>query len=986
MESDLQPAFTRLSARFAPAALRALILDNVLSRQGLARGLEIAGGWKNLLRESAKALGAKEGATEEIACKDALANIDRPLLEQAVEVLGNGKANAHKLASGPLSDYFLAKNPESQLSALSSFFLTTNGTPRKKFDDADTKKIDPNLQDKLAAAQEDFVDSINRIKTAAAFEDTAAFLTILEKIIAEYDALKAARASLDYDDLIIATRKLFQNKELNAWVMYKLDYGLDHILLDEAQDTSPGQWDIVEGPLEEFFSGDGMRDAARTFFAVGDKKQSIYSFQGADAGLFAAKQLALGEKIAAATEFENVPLTLSFRTTAPVLKFVDALFDHFEALEGLTDQPLEHGVHRKGQAGLVELWPLTPRPEKPGVNAWDAPVDARTPDNPTKRLCDHVATTINGWLGKEELESKGRAIAPGDIIILVQSRGPLFHQMISSLARKGVPVAGADRLKLLEDPAVEDLISYARIVLLPSDDLSLAEILKSPFFGLDDEALFELAFNRKASLWAALQSRGDEQPEWRYAADAIAEARRIGLKDGAYAFFSHLLESGDPSGRKRLYARLSEASREPIDEFMRQALGYERANPRSLQGFVSWAGENAGEIKRELEQGSDAVRVMTVHGAKGLEGEIVFLLDAHKPPNLKNLGPLFTAPTSTAATPGAHAPFLSRAKPDDPPAAEIAREEAKRDAYEEYRRLLYVAATRARDRLYICGLESGRGGDPHKKTVGEKTWRALAEDAFERLEDVDTSKHPAWNGDTVRISSAQTVESESGKDRESPAPMEQPSWLTKPVVQEATTRRLAPSRLADDAEAYAEPAAYSPLRSQDKYFRGRVLHRLLELLPSVDVDQRQAAADKLLSRLAPDIDQEERNLWRDEVLAVIGEPTFAAAFGLGSRAEVSIAGSPSGAKDDIVISGQIDRLVVEDDRVLIIDYKTNRPPPANAEGVAEAYLAQMAAYRALLQEIYPGKHIESALLWTHEARLMPLPNDLLDHAFARSLA
>ena len=796
--------------------------------------------------------------------------------------------------------------------------------------------------------------------------------------------MKAGRASLDYDDLIIATRKLFQDTDKNAWVLYKLDYGLDHILLDEAQDTSPGQWDIVEGPLEEFFSGEGVRDDVRTFFAVGDQKQSIYSFQGADAGLFTAKQLALGEKIAAATEFENVPLTVSFRTTEPVLKFVDALFAPSEALEGLDDKALEHGVHRNGHAGLVELWPLTPRPENFEVNAWDAPVDALAPNNPTKTLCDQVASTIKEWLGKELLESQGRPIVPGDIIILVQSRGPLFHQMISSLARKNVPVAGADRLKLLEDPAVEDLISYARAVLLPLDDLSLAEILKSPFFGLDDDALFDLAHNRKHSLWDALRSKAEEQPDLQPVVGAITEARRIGLKEGAYAFFSHLLENGAPSGRKRLYARLSEASREPIDEFMRQALDYERANPRSLQGFISWACENAGEIKRELEQGSDAVRVMTVHGAKGLEGEIVFLLDAHKPPNLKDLGPLFTTPSPTSPTSlGIRAPVLSRAKPDDPPAAEQAREEAKRDSYEEYRRLLYVAATRARDRLYICGLE--QKSDPHKKETGEKTWHALAEDAFGCLDKVDRKHHAAWDGDILSLSSPQTAAVEKPEKEQASASIKIPSWITKPVTPEKAQRRLAPSMLADDTEANAEPAAYSPLRTQDKYFRGRVLHRLLELLPGIKVSERKAAADKLLSRLANDIDQTERDHWRDEVFAVIEEPSFAAAFGPGSRAEISVAGTPPGAKDDIVVSGQIDRLVVEDNRVLVIDYKTNRPPPRNSDDVAESYLAQMAAYRALLQEIYPGKRIESALLWTHEARLMPLSNQLLDHAFARSL-
>ena len=1039
-DPKLKDAFARLAARFGPTGAQNLIREGMMGRQTFSETLEKAGGWTPLIKASAIALNVDDDATQTRAQQHAAAALNGDLLRRAREIFTEGLKTSKDLAEGPLNDFCLASDEQSAFKAATDFFCTKTGGARSKLGDAQIKKIDPTLSPALKEAQAAFMESLDAIKAAAAFEDTSAFLRVLERANDHYQALKNARAALDYDDLIIAARRLFQNSDQNAWVMYKLDGGLDHILLDEAQDTSPSQWRIIEGPLTEFFAGTGAhaenQQTPRTFFAVGDQKQSIYSFQGADAGLFAQKQIDLGKTIAATSNFKNIPLTLSFRTTAPVLQFVDALFADDKAREGLTDAPhLLHEAHRLGEAGLVELWPPVPRPEKQEASAWDAPVDARAPQNPGKTLCDHIATTIKDWLSKgEKLQAEGRPLTPGDIMILVQSRSALFHQMIASLSYKGVPVAGADKLALLSDPAVEDLMAYARAVLLPGDDLSLAEVLKSPFFNLDDEALYTLAYNRKGRLWDALQNHAGENPDYQFALDEINAARVIGLREGAYAFFSHILESGVNSGRKRLYARLSQAVREPLDEFMRQALAYERAHTRSLQGFLSWALENAGEIKRDLDNTGDAVRVMTVHGAKGLESGVVFLLDAHRAPDPKKLGPIFTAPSiatsiapsttigldantaqngnaAPAAQPSIDAPILSPAKDHDSAALAAARHDAKRRDYEEYRRLLYVAATRARDRLYICSLESGKS-DPRAKPVEEKTWGALSEDAFHHLEAVETVPHDAWPGQVRRITCAQTAAPPQPKaphKTADEAPI--PSWLFKPAAKETGPRRVAPSRLADTAEAHAqtlpaklqqappqtslepasnedtqEPAAYSPLIGADRFLRGQALHRLLELLPPLPDDARDDAADHLLARLAANIDEDERGRWREEVLAILRDPAFAQAFGPSSRAEAAIAGAPKGAREGIIISGQIDRLAVFDDQVLVIDYKTNRPPPKRVEDAAPAYLTQMAAYRALLQEIYPNRRITSALLWTFEARLMPIPDTLLDHAFSRYLS
>lgn len=983
----LGAAFARLAALRGGRDLRALLVDAIVSRQRLEDAREAAGGWEKLLAETARALDVEPDADESAIIAAAAREFAPADIRRMQGAFRCGGKTVNDFAENEIERFFAAASPSEQIEALKPIFLTREDRPRKKLADQPSIRSDPWLEDYLAAKQAMLAGALDKAKAARAFANTRAAHLVLREATSVYESMKAARAALDYDDLVFHARRLFADRGAAAWVLWKLDQGLDHILLDEAQDTSPAQWSVVEAPLEEFFAGAGARTAARTFFAVGDQKQSIYSFQGADAGLFQEKRADLAKKIAAVAPFVDRPLTLSFRTAAPVLAFVDALFADPQARAGLgEDGPLRHGVYREGAAGRVEIWPLAPHPEAAEDTPWDAPLDATPARHPARALARRTARTIRRWLDQgETLASAGRPIAPDDVMILVQSRAALFHETIRALNECGVPVAGADRLKLLEDAAVEDLLSYARCALLDADDLSLAETLKSPFFGLGDEDLFALTREPRPSLWEALRARARERESWARAVEEIAAARRIALQEGGYAFFSHVLETGAPSGRRRLYARLGAASRETVDELLRQALEYERAHPRSLQGFLAWFEARAGEIKRETDQASRAVRVMTVHGAKGLEAPIVFLIDAHRRPDAKKIGPLLRLPGPAGAARPRGLFALAGAKDQDCAALAHAREEEKRLQYEEYRRLLYVAATRARDRLYVCGVENRRETNPSARPAAEKSWHALAQDAMERLGDaVERVRDPEGWGEILILSAPQTAPPEDASARPARRAPPAPDWLARPAAAETARARLAPSRLADEMEAHGETAAYSPLRPADRFIRGRMLHRLLELLPQIASSQRPAAADRLLARLAPQIPAEERARWRAEALRVLDDPAFAPVFAPESRAEVPVAGTLG--KNSATVSGAIDRLAVTKDRVLIVDYKTNRPPPARVEDAPTAYVAQLAAYRALLQEIYPDREISCALLWTYDARLMPVPAALLDHALETALA
>ena len=968
------PAFERLLSRMNGGKLQELLENAAIKRR--REFPSDPSGWAALTEAARRLLDVPTGDTADAIRRRLAAVRPRADLKRAHDALEASGGNPKKHCAKPLADFLAASDDEARVRALIRLFFKSDGDKREKFGTNATAAIDPSIEPMLNKAQADFVADLERLRSLEAFEDTRALYALLARVFDACQAAKTARAALDFDDLIVLTRRLLSGEEAAAWVLYKLDHGLDHILLDEAQDTGPDAWDVIERPLDEFLGGKGARENARTFFAVGDKKQSIYSFQGADAKLFEAKALDLGARIAAAAPYKNIPLKASFRTTAPVLGFVDALFRRPAVFDGVSDAPPEHLCTREGMSGAVEIWPLVQHEGGAEEKAWDAPFDQASATNPKRKLAEAVAEKIADWLSRgETLASQGRPIAAGDVMILVQKRGALFHEMFRALARRAVPVAGADRMKLIEDQGVLDLLSYARAALFAGDDLSLAETLKGPFFDIGEDSLFELAHGREGRLWAALVARGNERAEWKRAAREIAAARAVGLSEGPVAFFLHLLETGEMSGWRRIARRLGAPSREPIEEFLRLAFDFEASNPRSLRLFLDAVAASEAEANRDQAEAGEAVRVMTVHKAKGLEAPIVFILDAHLPPNTGGNEPLLVA----GAADGAPVPLLALGEGKRAARVAAATEKRKAAAWDEYRRVLYVAATRAEDRLYVCGHQHGRG-DPAKPAPERKTWHALALDAVGEEHEITEER---FGAKVRRIDCPQTA-APKPKTRAAAATSAAglSPCLLAPATAEAPARRLSPSSLAPPED----DAAYAPGRRQDAFLRGRILHRLLELLPDIAPEARLAAAQRLARRLGATLTEAARAAIVSEATAVLDDPKFAPVFAPGGLAETAIGGTPMGARAGVSLLGQIDRLVILEDRILIVDYKTNRPPPARVEDAAPGYIAQLAAYRALLQEIYPRHQIEAALLWTYDARLMPVPAAALDRAFADTLA
>jgi ATP-dependent helicase/nuclease subunit A len=884
-----------------------------------------------------------------------------------------------------------------RIKLLRSYFLKSDGDPRERLMNKELVDARPDLAQMAERAQTDFHRLSEDLKSLAAVESTIALYRLAGDVLQRYTDAKAAGGALDFDDLIEKTVSLLKYSDQAGWVLFKLDGGLDHILVDEAQDTSPQQWEIIEALAMEFFSGSGAREeTVRTLFGVGDEKQSIYSFQGAAPERFHE----MGEKFrkladAARTRWEPVPLNLSFRTVQPVLDAVDRVFADITRTPGVTarQQVIRHIAFRDGAAGLVELWPVEAHGDTADADPWD-PLSETSERAPVNRLAERIASTIERWIKEGEvLPSTGKAITPGDVLILVRKRNPFALPMVAALKARGIPVAGSDRVQLTEQVAVRDLMALGDFLTLPEDDLALATVLKSPLFNLTDDDLLVMAPKRKGALWKAVLAHADSNARYKPAAETLKRWRAKADFTPPFEFYSSLLERD--GGRALFLNRLGIEAADSMDEFLELALAFDDGDPPSMTGFLARLRDGGHEVKRDMEQGRDEVRVMTVHGAKGLEAPIVFVPDTCTTQSGDGPGIRLLELDILRRGPDAAAPFVwavkgtSRLEP-----LRDASEEVKRKETEERNRLLYVAMTRARDRLYVAGFEG-------KKRRADGCWYDLIAEALEpHLTTVEAQGHQVR-----RVQCEQTAtHKEKAHDT---ATQHEPVPLPRFALQRAAAEPqlavpLAPSRLepyAPDAEgeptfkrekgpgdSYDRP---SPLKLAEgnRFLRGTLTHALLEHLPALPLHNREAAARAFIDKRGQGLAPAARASIVSETLAILSNSHFAEIFSARSRAEVAVAATlprPSGSGPQLKLSGQIDRLAVTDREVLIVDYKTNRPPPQKVEAVAPAYLFQLAAYVLALAEIYPGKRIRAALLWTDGPRLMEIP-DALIQSYIRQL-
>ena len=864
-----------------------------------------------------------------------------------------------------------------------SAFVTQKGEMHKNaFPPKAMLKNNPEYADILHKEANRLIDASETLKRIKSAQMTRDLLIIGHEVLKRYNQIKHEHAALDFDDLILRTMTLLSGKtrcfsalsgddisNIAPWIMYKLDQGLDHILVDEAQDTNPEQWRIIEALCEEFFSGNSARDEVlRTSFTVGDIKQSIYSFQRAAPEEFKHMQQRFDRKIKDSGKVnKNIALDISFRSTQSVLRVIDNIFKDEHLNKSIGGGNIHHKTFRTGQAGMVELWPLFEEAQKESHDFWQPPIAVQNQQSASSELASYIASNIRNWLdSKDMLPAYNRPVQAGDIMILVRTRSKFVDQLVRSLKSLDVPVSGADRMILGDQLAVQDLLALARFCLLPDDDLTLATALKSPILGWNEDEIFSLSYNRKGTLWQEICNFdydkinepvphvSDQKREFArdYLSRLIGRARYL----GTYEFFSHILNMKCPadnhSGLRAMRTRLGNDALDPIDEFLNAALAFSTDHTDHLQVFLDHQERKNVQIKREIKERGGQVQIMTIHGSKGLQAPIVIMPDTIKSSAARKMGRIIW-PNKT----GLCTPLYSPRQDDDPKAYKAIYDECSDQDDEEYYRLLYVAMTRAADRLYIAGYQGRKGAK-------ESSWYFKIRAAMQS----DDTCIELDNGH-IRVENMQEAQPDKASDialsiKDDSATL--PEWALKAAPQEPTP----PRPLIPSAPSIEErEAALSPLKAMNnkRFRRGNITHKLLQFLPDFAQDKRKNAALKFVHKNATDLSEKVRNDIVSEVMKIFANPKYAPFFSQQSMAEVSLTGLMT---DNRIVSGQIDRLVIGENEIWIVDYKTNRPPPSDPKDIPLIYHKQLAAYHDSITEIYPNHKINCALLWTDGPSLM----------------
>lgn len=910
--------------------------------------------WDDLLRVFDLPDGFDEQAMLDAVYMGGEVELIQSILPALIESGGNNAKAAAKLAA--FTDRTLAALPVLEgvlltgAGAKAPFSAKINSFPTKALREGALAHLMPQLEALMLRAE----DARERRLSLVAAQKSLALHQFAAAFLPEYDRRKQLRGWLDFDDLILKARQLLNDASVAAWVLYRLDGGIDHILVDEAQDTSPAQWDVIEKLAQEFTSGEGARSGVeRTIFVVGDKKQSIYSFQGADPEAFDRMQQEFGHRLReSGSSLEDLTLEFSFRSSDAILRLVDLVFAN-RAEAGFHKDSL-HRAFKADLPGRVDLWPVVAKVDDDDDRDWTNPVDRTSTQHHTVILAKQVARSIREMIetgetipedGSKPGEFVRRRVQPGDFLMLVQRRSDLFAEIIRACKQENLPIAGADRLKVGAELAVKDLAALLSFLATPEDNLSLATVLRSPIFGWTEQQLFDLAHRRTDKyLWAALRTRSDAFP------DTLAILNDLrGQTDflRPYDLIERVLTRHD--GRRKLLGRLGPEAEDGINALLSQALAYERTDIPSLTGFLVWMQTDDLEIKRQMGGVGNMIRVMTVHGSKGLEAPIVILPDTGAR----------RAPSDDEVMQAGETPLWRMSKDLSPAAIANARDAAQNKQMNERLRLLYVALTRAEKWLIVAAA-----GDLDKNG---QSWYQMVEAAMTPAGATAISdnrlrlEHGDWSGLPL-------VEVEEKIKQVPPMPEIFHHPAPEPAAEPAT---LSPS--TDLGGAKALPGDQGQDEETAK-LRGTRLHLLLEHLPNTDPDTWAETSRHILPNVADDIRAE----LLAETASVLNSDALKPVFARLALAEVPVTATLNSQR----MHGIIDRLIVTETEILAVDFKTNATVPSTPEACPVGLLRQMGAYAQALSQVYPNHKIATAILWTRSATLMRLPHDIVTDALA----
>lgn len=931
-------------------------------------------------------LGVSQDDTAESICEQAICDILSTFGE--IASITRQAAQSDKKTDLELADALqvLVENkvPSATFEIIRKAFLTANNEPRKSIATKFVKDEIFSAEDTLHAIALNIIKALEKVSSLALLKNSYHLFKIGDAVLESYERMKQQRGVIDFDDQIEKCATLLTRNDIKDWIRYRLDRGIDHMLVDEAQDTSPKQWEIINAITEDFYSGETAADLNRTVFVVGDEKQSIFSFQGAEPSEFDRQEKRLKKRVEQADKiFHAGRLELSFRSTQDVLHAVDAVFSHPENLIGLT-QSGERPVHdavRETHPGEVQVWPLFAQESTDQVTSWLDPIDKKPADDPAVLLAEKISNSINEMVG-QTLPGMENPLKFGDILVLVRKRDRFLTAFTRTMKDKGLAIAGADRLTLTDHVAVEDLLAIGRVVLLPADDLSLACVLKGIFFNIDEDTLFDLTYDRDTrSLYENILiiSKDETHPKSEIAVAIIDQLEKIfakGRNSSVFDFYAHLL--GKMEGRKKILNRLGMEAEDVLDSFLDETLAFTNDRNGGLETFICELTKAEPVIKREVELERDEVRILTVHSSKGLEARVVFLVDhcgaawseKHRPEILE-----------INNHPQQNGYLWLTGKDKHVEATRESTDLISQAAEAEYRRLLYVGMTRAADRLIICGF---RGiNEPKHSYWHGMVETALKDSATEILNETGELHALSW---VSKVQPPIKAKNKPEADFVQPYAQTTPQWLFEPAKSDPPLPRpLTPSgayALIDQDSLLNTTLEFSS-KIKDNTFalqKGNATHKLLEVLPDIPQENRLPLATDYLKKTCPDLSDHQQKEIIESVFNIFTNDQFKTLFEGEVRTEASLAGRLDIKSGSMLVTGQIDRLIISDDQVTILDYKTNRHVPKHVCETPEEYITQLALYRDLVARIYKNKNIVSVLLWTQTPEMMVVPNEMLDRA------
>ncbi|MEM9276951.1 MAG: double-strand break repair helicase AddA [Pseudomonadota bacterium] len=976
---DIASHFQALTEAVSQDAIERGIAAIVSNRNAFLDWIEV--GIEKALEPLSEVLGVKASDTPESiqeACLKTLPVSDEALRSIAV-IAGESDKPTDHFVDAQLSIILSKSAVQKRFSALENLCLTQKGELRSesRLVTAFVKNQLPDAVHMLRSCGETLLAARDTINAAMLVKNSRHLFHIADAVLDRYAGLKRAKGLIDFDDQVEKCASLLNRTEIRDWIRYRLDRGIDHVLVDEAQDTSLKQWEIINAITADFHTGETAAARNRTVFVVGDEKQSIYSFQGARPAEFAHQQKGLEKTVTSVQkEFHPGKLALSFRSTSDVLHAVDLVFEKEQNRRGLmqSGEAPAHDAVRTNDAGEVQIWPLFVKEKTQDQESWLDPVDRTAQSDPAIQLAERIAASISDWVGRP-LPGSDQPLRYEDILVLVRKRDRFIIALTRTMKDKGLSVAGADRLTLTDHIAVEDLLAVGQFVLLPSDDLNLACVLKGVLFGISEEALFDFAHSRgKTCLFDAVQTAAELETHPRHAlakriVPKLQDLIRSGERMDVFEFFAWVL--GPFGMRKAFLSRLGMEAEDVMDAFLDETIAFAREGGIGLQSFISTLKRAEPEIKREVELDRDEVRILTVHASKGLEAKVVFLVDPcnapwtekHRPPILPMGSGYLWLPSSDHHI----------------EATRDSSEQIRLAAEEEYRRLLYVGMTRAADRLIVCGF---RGVNEPKHEYWHQMVHDALEDSSEQMLNADDEVTGfRWCENKAPETSHHNVKTEVQAVPEDNAA---PDWLLQMVPHEKPLPQpLSPSGaflLIDKDNLEQQSVRHSKTGNQNPSFaiqKGRAVHQLLEVLPDFTAEERSLIGERYLQKIGSDWTEEQQaQVWSD-IHSILANPEYAQLFSGKSLAEVSLTGKLETQTGERLIAGQIDRLVVSEQTVAIIDYKTNFVVPREIPG---QILTQLSLYRELVRQIYPEHEVTCHILWVHAPAFIEVPGHLLNNA------